>query len=192
MVTNFQAAMLYKFLASPVANELTMSLKGNLAVQRNLRGLKDFFESVVELEGKYKLPSEGYQEFERRKNELIMKHALKDEEGKPIQAAGGLRISNVEGFNKDMNDLMEASKEIIEEHQNKLREWEEFAAAEVDIPIIKIGEADIKFDKISKADFESLVVMIEGLDLGEVEEVEEDEKEPEEDLEKIEEDLKKE
>jgi hypothetical protein len=189
MVTNFQAAMLYKFLASPVANELNMSLKGNLAVQRNLRGLKDFFESVVELEGKYKLPSEGYQEFDRRKNELIREYALKDEEGNPIQAAGGLRIGKVADFNKAMNDLMEASKEIIEEHQNKLREWEEFAASEVDIPIIKIGEADIKFDKISKADFESLIVMIEGLDLGEVEE---DEKEPEEDLEKIEEDLKKE
>ena len=192
MVTNFQAAMLYKFLVSPAANELVMTLKGNLAVQRNIRGLKDFFESVVELEGKYKLPSEGYQEFDRRKNDLVMKHAKKDDAGDPIQVGGGFQVEDVAGFNKEMNDLMESSKELVEEQSNKLREWEEFSQAETDISIIKIEESDIQFDKISKVDFESLVVMFEGMDLDPVTEevskaVEEVSKAVEEALEKKEE-----
>ena len=165
MTTNYEASKLYLFLTSPESANLALTLKGNVAVQRNIKMLKDFFESVVANEQSQKEPSKGYSEFVRKRDDLVDKYAEKDDEGNVIVLAnGGKRIINLDSFQKEFEDLTNVCKEFIDEHQKKLEEWEEYIQDECDIEIIKIKESDVKFETLSKKDFESLMAMIDSED----------------------------
>ena len=160
MPTNFQLARLYRFLSSEQSNDLEFSLRGNVAVQRNIRALKDFFESLVDLEVKYKTPSEEYKEFENKRNDLIKEHAVKDDKGEPLAEKGGIRIQDAEAFNKALGVLVGEYTEVIEAQKSKANEWEEYLHSDSDIEIAMIEESDMKFDTLSKVNFETLSVMV--------------------------------
>lgn len=161
MVTNLEAAKLYRFLKTPAADQLVLTLKGNLAVQEVLRNTKDFYESVTAIEVKHSQPSEAYQEYLRKRDEYISKHAAKDTEGNPIVEQSGTRIADVEAFNADMEVLMSTCRETIEEHQHKLQEWQNYLTSPYDGKISIIKMSDVEINKLSKEDFESFKVMIE-------------------------------
>lgn len=160
MITNIEAAKLYGFLVSPKADTLEMTFNGNLAVQANIQGIKAFYQSVTALESKVQKPSEGYLEFQRKRQECIDKHAAKDEEGNVIKVGEGIRIENVDEFNKDMEALMVTCKPIIEEHEKKVREWQEYLLSPYEGDIKIIDQSDVVFKTLPKSDFEAFKVMI--------------------------------
>ena len=160
MITNFEAAKLYRFLKTPVADQLVLTLKGNLAVQEILRNTKDFYESVTAIEAKQTQPSPAYQEYLRKRDEYIAKHAAVDSEGNRVVEKGGTRIADVQAFNRDMEVLMSTCQKDIEEHQRKLQEWQAYLTAPYEGKISIIQLADVEIDKLSKEDFESFKVMI--------------------------------
>lgn len=160
MVTNIEAAKLYGFLVSPKADTLEMTFNGNLATQDNIQSMQGFYKSITALEAKVQKPTDAYLEYQRKRQECIDKHAAKDEEGNVVKVGEGVRIENVEEFNKDMEALMSACKPIIEEHENKLREWQEYLLSLYEGDIKIIDQSDVVFKTMSKADFEAFKVMI--------------------------------
>lgn len=160
MASNYEAAKLYQFLISPEADSLVMSFKGNKATQKNIQRLKGFYDFIQKLEQKSKMPSETHQEYERKRNEYVEKHAARDADGNIIREAAGTKLANVVEFNKDMEALMSSYKDVIEEHQAKLAEWEEYVHTDYEGKIEMIDEKDIEFSKLSKVGFEALQTMI--------------------------------
>ena len=176
MASNFEAALLYRFLISPSADTLVLNLRGNVAVQKNIRQLKGFFESISAVEKKQKEPSEGYLEFLKRREALINQCASRDDHGAIVQVPGGTKIEKTEEFNKGLEDLMISCKEFIDEHTQKLQEWEDYSSSECDIKISMIDEVDVKGADLSKKEFEIFSIMLKSP----VEEPKKVEKTPEE------------
>jgi hypothetical protein len=160
MASNIEAALLYQFLTSEAADSLVLTLDGNIAVQKNIRNIKDFFNSITVIEMKQKKSSESYNEYLRKYNQYIEEYAARDADGNMIKAAGGLKLANPEEFNKNMEALMTTYRDVIDEHQRKLQEWEDYVQSEYEGTIAMINASDVKFSMLSKKQYESLSVMI--------------------------------
>lgn len=160
MITNFEVALLYKFLISPKADYLVLTFKGNLAVQKNIKNISGFYEFLTALEMKQKKSSDSYLEYDRKYKQCIQEHASRDENGQVIEKDQGILLNDVEEFNKDMEVLMSTYREVIDEHQNKLKEWEDYIQSEYEGEILMIEESDVEFGKLSKADFQAFSIMI--------------------------------
>ena len=160
MASNIEVALLYQFLTSGAADSVLLTLKGNIEVQKNIRNIKDFYNSITIIEAKQKRFSESYAEYLRKYNQYIDKYSARDEHGNPIKTEGGIKLANADEFNKNMEILMTTYKDVIEEHQKKLQEWEEYVQSEYEGTLAMIDASDVQFDKLSKKQFEALSVMI--------------------------------
>lgn len=160
MASNIESALLYRFLISEAADSLVLTFKGNIAVQKNVRSMKDFYNSITAIESKQLRSSEGHMEYLRKYNQYVQENAARDETGNIIKTEAGTKLANVEAFNKNMEILMTTYKEVIEEHQKKLQEWEEYVQSEYEGTIAMIDESDVQFKFLSKKQFEALSVMI--------------------------------
>jgi hypothetical protein len=163
MTTNYQAAKLYQFLDSDVANSLSLNLPGSVAVAKNKFALKPVYESLIDAEKRYKTPSERYIAFEKLRQALVLECAVRDESGNPIIEGDRTRLIDPLTFQTKYNDLVSEYLQDIEEFQSKISQWEKFLMEEADVKIIKIQEKDVSYESMKKADVDAFLVM---LDLG--------------------------
>ncbi|MCP4650347.1 MAG: hypothetical protein GY853_09760 [PVC group bacterium] len=129
-------------------------------VLKNLREVQaeiDIFEETMK-------QSEKYTAFENKRNDLIRKYAVKDENGNPkskTQKVNGQEmaffdIEDTNCFNEEINILQEEYKIDIEEREIQVNNYNEELKEEVEINIIKIDD-DLVPDDIDGETYEILL-----------------------------------
>jgi len=175
MLTNDKVVELYGFLTSSFSNDIELSLRGNVILQKNIKALKNYVEDLKEIEKRYK-KSEKIEEYEKKRIELLTPYLEKDEKGsfiiqkdgtaKPIQGTDeedSKRIKNE--IKKVLETINKEYEEPIKEYNLKLNEWNRFyLGEEAKVELSKISSDDFVISsakKIRKSTFEALLHMID-------------------------------
>lgn len=159
-MTNLELARLHQFLSSPEFGQLSLSLKGHLAVERNVRAMKPLIESLGAIEKKQKEMPDKYKEFDEKQRELVKKHTDSTEE--EIAKNGVARLRDPKLFSEELNPLLEEYGDVIVEYKTKLQEFQDLLDSEVkDFTLLKLKESDLFVDKLTSAAFKALRPMLE-------------------------------
>lgn len=120
-----------------VLNHLS-GVKFAYAVVRIREGIKREMDRAKEI-GKM---SEGYQEYDKARQELIQQFADKDERGKFIIARGEYQLSeeNRKLFLEQLEELKKEHPEAIAEFDTKTKEMDDFMKEEIELNLYTIKE----------------------------------------------------
>ena len=166
-LTNFQAVNLYKLSQTEEFGQVSFKQpRQYLLVQRNVKNLKELYDSLVEAEKKVTEPSAEFAEFDSERKELITPYLVKDENGEVVLDEKGIPTP-IEEYKQTVEtifrNLLEKHKTAIEENNKKLLSWSEFlhSEAEVKIDLIPVDDVtlpDLGFNNIK---FSILSLMLE-------------------------------
>lgn len=124
--------------------EKIRDFKTNLSIIRN----RKLIEKEIEIIEALREPSEKFNEFERKRNELAVKHARKDKSGNPllrsIQGQTVYDIEDEESFKEELDVLL---KEYDAELKARDEQAEQYVAAlnsEVEVDLSEFPESEMK------------------------------------------------
>jgi hypothetical protein len=119
------------------------------AVVKNLKLLEKEIEVLEEV----RKPSEEFmQEFQPKVDELVKKHAKKDEDGNPEQGDGpqGPTIQvdpkNKVKFEKEFAALEKENQALVDQRMEQLTKFNDLLQEEVEIELVKIKKEDLPED----------------------------------------------
>jgi FtsZ-binding cell division protein ZapB len=89
-------------------------------------------------------PSDEYQEFEKKRQELVMKYAKKDKDGKPMTfVSGGMvkaHIDDTDACNAAVDELKKKYEKAVKEQEEKDAKFEKFREEPADVKIHAMPE----------------------------------------------------
>ena len=98
--------------------------------------------------------SDEYKEFEKQRQELVMKHAKKDDKGNPItfQSGGTVKahIDDVDACNAAVDELKEKHAEAVKEQEDKDKEFEKFLEEPAEVKVHTVPEDIVPKDISAK------------------------------------------
>jgi len=123
------------------------SLEYKFFIIKLRKALEEEVEGYREALKDYPTVTEETAEFERKKNEILLKYAKKDENGNPVlhTLANGTQIplfADQESEQKaieEINKLTEEYKEALETRENNIKMQNEFLEKDADIELQKIA-----------------------------------------------------
>jgi hypothetical protein len=159
-MTNLELVRLHQFLSSQEFGQVSLSLKGHLTVERNVRAMKPLIESLGAIEKKQKEMPDKYKEFDVKQRELVSRHTDSTEE--EIAKNGVARLRDPKLFSEELNPLLEEYADVLTEYKGRLQEFQDLLESEVkDFQLLKLKESDLFVDKLTSAAFKSLRPMLE-------------------------------
>lgn len=138
-----QGFKLYEMLEALKAmkDEKIRDWKANMAIINNKR----IIQSQIDLFEELKEPTKEFNEFEKERNALAVKHSKKDPSGNPLlrQTTQGpvYDIIDVDLFNTDLAVLIEKYKDTLDDKQKQDMEYEKALSIEVEIDLMEIPES---------------------------------------------------
>lgn len=133
----------------------TVSFKIQITLLKNKNLLRESFELIQEI--KKRVLPEGYIEFHTNLKNLHEKYCEHPSENVYVP-----RSETKHEFDKDVYDLKEANKEIIEKYVENERLFNEFLQESIEIPLYKYSLEDLPedLDSFSKDELEMLFEFI--------------------------------
>jgi hypothetical protein len=133
-----------------------VGMKFRYAYSRNMKMIQEEIESFQDA----LKPTEKFQEFEKKANELKISHAEK------INGTTQPRIENanyvmvdLDAFMKEFNDLREEYKEDISAREEQTKNYQNFLQEEIEIEYYKILDSEVP-ETITAGQFDALSFMI--------------------------------
>ena len=108
------------------------------SVAKNLKMLESETQNIL----KAVAPSKEYQEYDKKRVEICMKHA-EDDNGKPKFVDGNFIIKDRKKFDKEIEQLREEYKDVLKEHDKKVEEYKEFLEEESDYKPYQVSKDDL-------------------------------------------------
>lgn len=155
-------------------NEL-ISLLDNLEKVKNLTGVKfnyildknkKLIQQEIEDMQKQAEPNEKFQDYEKKRLELLTKFAEKEKDGSPKfeQSGGMVRFDipekEMKKFQEEMNKLIDEFKPEITARDKQLIEYDKFLQEKIDLKFHLLKLEDISND-ITGEQFEAISVFVE-------------------------------
>lgn len=116
-------------------------------------------EPIIEVLKEVQQPSEGYLKYATEHQELLKKHANKDEKGKPVIVNQQYQIDDMETFEKESKKLQKKHEEAIKEHEAKGEEMKTILEEEETIELHKV--AFEHFPDMTPEQFENIFEIVE-------------------------------
>lgn len=107
-----------------------------------------------------KRPSPELITFDRERLELCKRHCSRDEHGNPVMTAENTFAEMGPLFQKELDELIEANKETIDQHEKQLEDFAALVAEDITLDIYKTKLEDVP-DSIDGEILEKLMPMIE-------------------------------
>lgn len=114
-------------------------VKFNYAVAKNVGILEPevkAFQKAIE-------PSQAYQKFDEVRAELAKKHAIKNEDKTPMFVDDAYVMEDQAAFDTAFEELKGKHKEVVEERENQIKEFNELMEKETYVTLFKV-----KYDQI--------------------------------------------
>jgi len=146
---NFEVLKLTQFLNAKEAQDLVLSIKANIALQKNIPVLREELRVMGEVEKKVLAKSDRFSEFEKIKKKLESDFEGEEDLGKK------------NNLQRQFNDVVSEYEDEIVEQNKKINEWKNFLEEPSSLDLMKISLSDIKNESMSKAGFEALSLLIE-------------------------------
>ena len=105
-------------------------------------------------------PSEKFQEYENRRQDLCMKHCKNDESGKPLVDNGAYIMIDQKLYEEDLDKLKEEFKEAVEERESQEKEYSQLLKEDSSVELFKINEKLIPKD-ITVEQMHALMYIVE-------------------------------
>jgi len=127
-------------------------LNEGLGILKNLSGVKFAYavaknkvliSKEIEALQESRKPNEKFKEYDKKRVELCISFADKDEKNKPIIVNNQYQITKKEAFNIKINELQEENKKIIEEVEKKQEEYLKMLEEETDLKFFMIKQDDL-------------------------------------------------
>jgi hypothetical protein len=149
-------------------HEDKISRKAALWVLKNLKKLKDEVELIQEVAR----PSEEFIEFEKKRFNIIVDKADKDESGNPILERDSLGRQQFRIINKltrneiqrDIETLSEKYKDVIDLQMKKEKELQSLLQEEIDLPTLSKINFDDLPDNISPKELDVIEFLVDGIE----------------------------
>jgi hypothetical protein len=120
---------LYALHASLVALSNIGGARFAYAVSKN----KKFIQDELELVEKTLVQSDAFKEYEGKRVELCAKHSNKQENGEPVMKDNMYDIIDRKKFDKELKVLQAEYKEAMDEHLQKVKDYETLLEEDSDI-----------------------------------------------------------
>ena len=154
-----------------ISNKLNVlkPLKGvrfNYAITKNSKIILDEAKNVIESIKQ----AEDFAAYEKERIDLCHKHSSKDKDGNSLDINGKVMVKGKEvgsfsildepAFEKELAELKDKNKKVIEEREKQVSEFNEFLKKESSVSLHKIKKEDIPED-INGDQMELIIDMIE-------------------------------
>jgi len=130
-------------------------LKFRYAYSKNMKLLDNEIEAIKDIIK----PSEEFVLFQQKLNELQISNAKRDDAGEPIIIDNNYIMNDMNKFTSEYDLLISESKELVQEREKQIKEFEIFMEEDINIDFIKLNNSDIP-ENVTANEFISISFMI--------------------------------
>ena len=128
-------------------------LKNRKKLEAQVEEDKPIFEEILK-------PSDGFQEYEKKRITLCETSSEKDDDGKAITEGDRYKILDMNKFNGDLTNLSEEYKESVEDRKKQIEEYNTLMEENMSIDFQKLNFDDLP-EELTESQLQTIEFMLD-------------------------------